>query len=324
MRKYVQDLQVTKLRSLERKYPTHSRTLDLAFIFIEDYVMEHVVNNNRSLGKRVNIFTQRGKVAHMTMPSQYTVPGGGVRDASLVFPKRSFSLGPKSNGAASSMLSRYELKMLANVGLWVACKVEEVIPPLVEGFSETTLEEFTRFERKLSSMIKWRYNPITSSDFLNFFMASEGYRAPSLERHIMNQVLRTEIRFQFETMVTVVASILLGGAYSGRERKIFDANVMSVSRVDRDVLVSCMDAIHDLLHAKVSQSDADIKRAPRYPKLCEWILRWEPSSAMISSRSVKPSAAHLRGMRDQRFGVWLSRSQALQAHTKAASGVLVE
>merc|ERR1712173_204791 len=123
-------------------------------------------------------------------------------------------------------------------------------------------------------------------------------------------------------MVQVVAAILLGGAYSGRERKIIDAHVITVSRVDRDVLVRSLDAFHDYLYLKITQGATDMKIS-RFPKFAEWIRRWEPSAFMKTGRyvgslinpSVKPSSAYLRGVRDERFGVWLARSKALQAAT---------
>jgi len=316
MRKYVQDLQFDKAALFRCKYPIHPRAMDLALIFSEDYLLQYVIKN-----------TYASRASSGSTASHNVIPGGG-RSEFAVKGQRSVSFAQiASNSDFVPALRRHELKQLANCALWVAAKIEEVSPPMIETFAETEYEEFLSFEMKMSKAIGWRYNPITCSDFLNFFMASEGYGSTSLERHLTNQILRSELRFQYDTMVTVVAAIVLCGAYSGRERKIIDANVITVSRVDRDVLVNCVDASHDLLHNMVEKGEPRVSRHNKFLKLAEWIRQWKPSKPASPemprgvSLIVKSSPCRHQSVRDERFEVWLRRSKALQAATGSVGGL---
>lgn len=284
-RRFVQDHQ----RAVSRGLDVHWRTLDLGLEFTENYLLHHCKLQSGGAAATSSTGRVLGRSRGRT-----SLPGGG--------------LGFGSSGAAVRIPCR-ELTLLANVALWVACKVEELQPPLVDTFLKASgLDEFYAFEMDLATATNWAFNPVCSSDYLAFFMANEELsgRQVSIERHLTNLVQRSELWFQHGLLELIVACIVLGGAYTADERLMISANVVSVSGAGYRELVACVDAVHDYLHGLAVGGDRCLEAA-RYPSLGSRIKVWEPSTAAAPA----PAAALEDKVAEQRALVWRGRSRAL-------------
>jgi len=311
MRKYVLEQQ----RSINRKidYPVHPRTYDLAMVFAETFLLEHIMGENMVPRKLSGTggFSLADLRTGGTCPARLcAAPGGGPASH-----RDHVTFGGTDSSCRTLAMfhpERHELNLLASSAFWVAAKVEEIHPPSVELFlrAARTTSEFYAFEKKLCLVNNFAFNPVTRSDWFNFFMASEGAGILSVERHISNHVQRTLLRFKFNKCLGAIACIILGGVYSTQEKKIIDANVIDVSGVTRKDLVMALDAIHDMLYNKASRADTKAGRSAYkidvkcYPDFRRWVLSWEPSE-MAQGKNVCDAST--------RAAVWMKRSRALRS-----------
>jgi len=275
MRKFVSDHQ----RALLKKYNSvHSRTMDLGLIYAEQFLIEN-------LDPKVS---DRSSAAFCTG----ALPGGGFSAAAR--------LDDRHPNLVIDKTLRKELSLLANVALWIACKFEEVQPPLVDVFLKSNYDEFYLFEMTLCQVMDWKFNHVTSSDYISFFMASEGVKGGSLstERIISNWVQESCLWFQHGLLELTVASIVLGCSYVGDERLMISANVLSVSGVEKEALIAAMDDLHDFLYDLASKDSSKMETS-RFPSLGTRITHWKPAKHAAESAV------------SDRFEVWRKRSRAI-------------
>lgn len=292
-RSFVQDHQ----RAVSRGLGVHWRTLDLGLEFVENYLLHHC--KLQSAGGAAAAASSTGRALSRPARGRASLPGGGL----------GLGFGCGGGGAAAVRIPRRELTLLANVALWVACKVEELQPPLVDTFLKASgLDEFYACEVDLATATDWAFNPVCSSDYLAFFMANEELsgRQVSIERHLTNLVQRSELWFQHGLVELVVACIVLGGAYTADERLMISANVVSVSGAGYRELVACVDAVHDYLHGLAVGGDRGLE-AGRFASLGARIRVWQPSTATAAPAALEDVAAAA----EQRALLWRERSRAL-------------
>jgi len=276
MRKFVLDHQ----RALLKKYDQiHSRTMDLGLKYAEHFLVEN-------LGPEKTQNTSRSAFCVGVLP------GGG-------FPKAS-RLDDRYHNLGIDKALRKELTLLANMALWIACKYEEVQPPLVDVFLRSNYDEFYLFEMTMCQVMDWKFNHITSSDYISFFMASEGVKGKKLstERSIINWIQESCLWFQHDLLELTVAAIVLGCSYLEDERLVISANVLSVSGVVLEDLVAAVDDLHDHLYELASR-DSHKMETPRFPNLRARIKHWKPSKHATES------------IGEDRCEVWRKRSRAI-------------
>lgn len=278
MRKTVLEHQRSLLRGFDQ---IHRRTMDLGLIYAEQFLLQKMSNEVSDSNRPRAPFCTGAR------------PGGGQLAASARLDDRDSTL---------SSLGK-ELSLLANVALWISCKYEEVQPPLVDVFLKRHFDEFYSFEMTMCQVLHWKFNHVTSSDYLSFFMASEGVKGGdiSIERLITDLVQESDLWFQHPLLELIVASIVVGGAYIGDERLMISANVISVSGVERDSLVACLDDLHDFMYEQASSKKCYGLVNSRFPGLPMRIKQWKPSE--VTARSAA----------EERFDVWCHRSRALHA-----------